>query len=135
VLGAKAYVALEPGVLEGSHVFMSAESAAQYRDEAFGSLQLFHDSTAAGGISPTTLSNGVQTGVTMKAPSTTIRLAPHVEREVSVKASVDPRTVRRVLNGEPTLAMPRGRVIKALRELGLDQYVPAEAGDDGKAVG
>ncbi len=47
------------------------------------------------------------------------RLPLHQEREVAVAASVDPRTVRRVMAGEPVRIMARERVERALRKLGI----------------
>lgn len=53
-------------------------------------------------------------------------LAPHVVREISVAASVDPKTVVRVLAGHNTRPMPRARIVKALNAAGLGHLAPAE---------
>ncbi len=47
------------------------------------------------------------------------RLSRHQELEVAVKASADPRTVRKVVAGEPVRGVARERVERALREMGL----------------
>jgi len=55
------------------------------------------------------------------------KLSPIVEahdvRRVSVLAEVDPRTVRRVIDGLPTKAVVRGRVNRALKDAGLGHLV------------
>lgn len=40
-------------------------------------------------------------------------------RAIAVAASVDPRTVRKVLEGKPVLALPRGRVLAELEKRGM----------------
>lgn len=47
------------------------------------------------------------------------KLAAPQLREIAVAASVDPRTVRKVLEGKPVLALPRGRVVAELQKRGL----------------
>jgi hypothetical protein len=47
-------------------------------------------------------------------------LPAHVLREISVKASVDPRSVRAFLEEKPQKSMVRSRIEQALSALGLD---------------
>jgi hypothetical protein len=47
-------------------------------------------------------------------------------RELSVLASCDPRSLRKVLRGESVLPMTRARVVKVLAERNLLHLVPAE---------
>lgn len=44
------------------------------------------------------------------------RLPEHIVRLISVVSQTDPRTVRRVVAGQPTRAMCRERVLRALRD-------------------
>ena len=53
-------------------------------------------------------------------------LTPARLRQIAVAADVVPPTVARVIAGQPTKASLRERVVKALRQLGLDAYVPEE---------
>jgi hypothetical protein len=49
----------------------------------------------------------------------------------AVDAPADPRSVRKLLLGEPVAPMTRERIVKALRKHGLEQLVPqAAAGDE-----
>jgi hypothetical protein len=52
------------------------------------------------------------------------RLPAHELRRLSVAAGVDPRTVARVIAGAPTKGLMYDRVVKMLREQGLEQLVP-----------
>lgn len=52
------------------------------------------------------------------------RMPRHLERAVAVAASVDPRTVRSVLDGRATRPMPRERIVRVIRDLGLQRYLP-----------
>lgn len=57
----------------------------------------------------------------MKAQPKPRRLPAYQERAVAVAAKADPRTVRKVLAGEPTLPMVRLRIVLALRDIaGID---------------
>jgi hypothetical protein len=51
-------------------------------------------------------------------------LAAHLMRAVSVEASADPRTVRKVLLGESVSPLARERVLRVLEARGLLQLVP-----------
>lgn len=51
-------------------------------------------------------------------------LAAHLMRVVSVEAAADPRTVRKVLLGEPVAPLARERVVRALEACGLMHLVP-----------
>lgn len=46
-------------------------------------------------------------------------------REVSVKASCDPRSVAKYLDGKPLRSLVKNRIEAALRRLGLDEHVRA----------
>lgn len=50
-------------------------------------------------------------------------LAAHLVRAVAVAAPADPRSVRKVLLGEPVAVMTRERIVRALRERGLDHLM------------
>lgn len=45
-------------------------------------------------------------------------------RKASVLAPADPRTIRKVLRGEPVSPMAAERVMRALRRMGLSHLVP-----------
>jgi DNA-binding LacI/PurR family transcriptional regulator len=47
------------------------------------------------------------------------RMNPHQERQVAVKAGVDPRTVRAYVEGRNVRSTVASRVAEALRELGF----------------
>lgn len=49
----------------------------------------------------------------------TQQIGAHQVRQIAVKAEADPGTVKRVLLGLPTRQMPRERILRAMRELGL----------------
>lgn len=55
------------------------------------------------------------------------RIPNHLLFRVAVGALVDPRTVRRVLRGEPTRAATRERIEDALRGAGLADLIPGSA--------
>jgi hypothetical protein len=62
-------------------------------------------------------------------PTRTRRRTPlpsHLVRKISVEAPADPRSVRKVLLGEPVAIMTRERIVRALREHGLKQLVPLQ---------
>lgn len=62
-------------------------------------------------------------------PTNTRRRTPlpsHLVRKISVEAPADPRSVRKVLLGEPVAIMTRERIVKALREHGLEHLVPQQ---------
>jgi len=63
---------------------------------------------------------------TSAAPVTSLREADI--RKVSVEASADPRTVRRVLRGDGTQSMASDRVRTALRRMGIEPPTPAAKG-------
>jgi hypothetical protein len=44
-------------------------------------------------------------------------------RELAVAAEVDPRTIQRVLAGERVVALPRMRIMRVLRERGLEHLL------------
>jgi hypothetical protein len=48
--------------------------------------------------------------------------------KVSATAGADPRTVRKFVRGEQVSPLPRGRIIRALRELRLEHFIPDGAG-------
>ncbi len=54
----------------------------------------------------------------------TTPLGAHLMRQVAVEAPADPRTIRRVLRGEPVSPMAHDRVLRALRARGLAHLVP-----------
>lgn len=54
-----------------------------------------------------------------------IPLAAHLVRKVSVLAPADPRSIRRLLLGEPLAPMTEERIRRALREIGLEHLVPS----------
>jgi len=63
-------------------------------------------------------------------------LAAHLVRAVSVEAPADPRTVRKVLLGEPVSPLARDRILRALEARGLSHLVRAERTEDSaKPVG
>jgi hypothetical protein len=51
-------------------------------------------------------------------------LAAHLMRVVSVEATADPRSVRKVLLGEAVAPLTRQRVLRALEARGLLHLVP-----------
>jgi hypothetical protein len=51
--------------------------------------------------------------------STPRRLGRQQELEVAVKAAADPRTVRKVVAGEPVRGGVRDRIVRVLRDLNL----------------
>lgn len=51
------------------------------------------------------------------APSPAPRTTTFILRRIAVDAECDPRTVAKVLKGLPTKALPRARVLRALRAL------------------
>ena len=55
------------------------------------------------------------------------RLAAHDLRRVAVAADVDPRTVARVVAGEPVQRANRAAVLAALRAEGFAHLIPAHA--------
>ncbi len=52
-------------------------------------------------------------------------LSPHELRALSVEAQTDPRTVAKVLRGEPVRALPRDRVLAVLKRRGLLSLIPS----------
>jgi hypothetical protein len=50
-------------------------------------------------------------------------IAAHEARKVAVAAECDPRTVRRVVAGLPTKGLQRERVLRALKDTGLEHLV------------
>ena len=70
--------------------------------------------------------------------SHTRRLLPvHVSRSIAVAASVDPRTVDRLLSGGSVRGIVRDRIVEALRARGLthlvslDERMARPAGNNG----
>jgi hypothetical protein len=61
----------------------------------------------------------MRTTVKRKTP-----LAAHLLRAVAVEAPADPRTIRRVLLGEPVSPLAKERVLRALDARGLLHLVP-----------
>ena len=59
--------------------------------------------------------------VTRKTP-----LAAHLVRKVSVEAPADPRSIRKLLRGEPLSPMTAERIRRALAELGLAHLLTRE---------
>ena len=51
-------------------------------------------------------------------------LPTHLVLKVSAEAPADPRTVRKLLRGEYVSPMPRERIVRALKERGLEHLVP-----------
>jgi len=56
-------------------------------------------------------------------------LPAHLVLKVAVEASADPRSVRKLLRGEPLAALTSERILRALRERGLDHLVPHQAAE------
>jgi len=56
-----------------------------------------------------------------------VPLAAHLVRKVSVEAPADPRSIRKLLLGEPLSPMTAERIRRALDQLGLAHLVPAAA--------
>ena len=52
-------------------------------------------------------------------------LPAHLVRALSVEAPADPRTIRKVLLGQPVSALAHERVMRALRARGLAHLAPA----------
>lgn len=50
-------------------------------------------------------------------------LAAHLLRAVSVAAGADPRTIRKVLLGQPVSPLARERVVRALEARGLSHLI------------
>jgi hypothetical protein len=48
----------------------------------------------------------------------------HESRRVAVHAACDPRSVEKVVRGEPTQPLTRARIVAALEALGLTNYLP-----------
>jgi hypothetical protein len=65
----------------------------------------------------------------MYAPDrvSSVPLPESTVRELSVAASCDPRTLKKVLRGQPVLPMARARVVRVLEERGLRHLLPDEA--------
>lgn len=55
-------------------------------------------------------------------------LAAHLVRKVCVEAPADPRSVRKLLLGEPLSPMTADRIRRALIEQGLGHLVPTAQG-------
>jgi hypothetical protein len=62
----------------------------------------------------------------MKEQDPAPALEPHLLRQIAVEAEVDPKTVARVLAGQPTRALQRRHIVEAVRKLGLERFLPAE---------
>ncbi|MGO9839179.1 MAG: hypothetical protein ACLP1X_33775 [Polyangiaceae bacterium] len=60
-------------------------------------------------------------------PNTTLSatLSACVQREISVAASCDPRTLRRYLDGEVVAPMCAARIERALTSAGLHEHIAA----------
>jgi hypothetical protein len=58
-------------------------------------------------------------------------LPAHLIRVVSVEATADPRTVRKVLLGRPVSPLARDRVLRALETRGLLHLVQTRVGEEG----
>lgn len=58
--------------------------------------------------------------------SSTASLSPHKLRALSVESQTDPRTVAKVLRGEPVRALPRDRVVAVLQKHGISVPVAQE---------
>lgn len=71
----------------------------------------------------------------MTARPIRIRLTAHQARKVAVAASVDPRTVRRVLRGDPVRSSTGARVRTALARLGFIPRTGPQAGDPSVCAG
>jgi hypothetical protein len=56
-------------------------------------------------------------------------LAAHLVRKVSVAAPADPRSIRKLLRGEPLSPMTAERIRRALEDLGLAHLVPSPAAE------
>ena len=52
------------------------------------------------------------------------KLPAHLLRAVSAEALADPRSVQKLLRGDPVSPMTRERIERALRERGLDHLLP-----------
>ena len=50
-------------------------------------------------------------------------LPAHKVRKIACAAEADPRTVYKVINGEPTRHQPRERVERALKAAGLEHLI------------
>ena len=59
---------------------------------------------------------------------TKTKFSAHQVRELSVAALASPKSVRRVLDGEPTRELTRLRIERAARELGLELPSPERGG-------
>jgi hypothetical protein len=57
-------------------------------------------------------------------------LTAHLARQVAVLATCDPRSVIRVVRGQPTRAAVRARVVEALRQLAAEELQPAPAAQE-----
>ena len=55
-------------------------------------------------------------------------LGAHLVRTICVEGHADPRSVRKVLLGEPVSIMTRERILRALQERGLEHLVQEEVG-------
>jgi hypothetical protein len=53
-----------------------------------------------------------------------VKLTPHDERAVAVRAGCDPRTVRAYLSGRPVRSTVASRVAQAMRERGSTDERP-----------
>lgn len=58
------------------------------------------------------------------------KLPASLLRKASVLAPADPRSIRKLLRGEPLAPMTAERIVRALREMGLQHLVPSEPGAD-----
>ena len=56
-------------------------------------------------------------------------LPQHILRAVSVESGADPKSVQRVVSGEPTRALTRTRIVAALEKMGLGAWVPPDSFD------
>jgi hypothetical protein len=59
------------------------------------------------------------------------RLPEHQTRIVAVEAGADPRSVRKVLAGEPVRPLTAARVVQALKRLDLAHLLPGVAAPKG----
>jgi hypothetical protein len=55
----------------------------------------------------------------MQTKTTRRHLPTHVAREIAVEAKADPRSVQRVISGQPTKGAIRDRILRALHERSL----------------
>lgn len=60
-------------------------------------------------------------------PTHKARLPAFMIRKAAVLAPADPRTITKLLRGEPVSPLARERIMRALQELGVDNLVDAEA--------